>query len=108
MVHHVCAKLDGADPALQTWVAESGVAAIIADNHAVEVIPAHWRETPSDFMPLHQLCLFKLGIPLGELWYLTDLANWLRNHERFRFFLTAPALRLPGAVGSPLTPVATV
>ena len=58
--------------------------------------------------PLHELCLFKLGIPLGEIWWLTDLANHLRARKRNRFLLTAPPLRLPGAVGSPVTPVATV
>ncbi len=44
----------------------------------------------------------------GELWYLHELAAWLREHDRSRFLLTAPPLRLPGIVGSPLTPVATV
>jgi hypothetical protein len=47
-------------------------------------------------------------VPLGELWWLRDLATWLRAHGRSRFLLTAPPLRLPGAVGSPATPVATV
>ncbi len=59
-------------------------------------------------LPLHQHCLFKLGIHLGELWHLSELAAWLRAHGRTRFLLTAPPLRLPGAVGSPTTPVATV
>jgi hypothetical protein len=45
---------------------------------------------------------------LGELWYFTELAAWLRTNGRTRFLLTAPPLRLPGAVGSPATPVATV
>ena len=45
---------------------------------------------------------------LGELWHLTRLADWLRANNRSRFLLTAPPLRLPGAVGSPVTPVATV
>jgi hypothetical protein len=54
------------------------------------------------------LCLFKLGIHLGELWWLTDLAGYLRAAGRTRFLLTAPPLRLPGAVGSPVTPVGTV
>lgn len=53
-------------------------------------------------------CLFKLGVHLGELWYLHELATWLRAKGRNRFLLTAPPLRLPGAVGSPATPVATV
>ena len=46
--------------------------------------------------------------PSGEMWYLHELASWLREHDRSRFLLTAPPLRLPGAVGSPVTPVATV
>src|SRR5437588_515402 len=59
-------------------------------------------------LPLHEHCLFKLGVNLGELWYLTPLAKWLRENKRYRFLLTAPPLRLPGAVGSPATPIATV
>ncbi len=59
-------------------------------------------------LPLHEHCLFKLGVNLGELWHLTPLADWLRAHGRNRFLLTAPPLRLPGAVGSPTTPIATV
>ncbi len=57
---------------------------------------------------MHEHCLFKLGVNLGEIWYLGPLAGWLRAHNRYRFLLTAPPLRLPGAVGSPTTPIATV
>jgi hypothetical protein len=53
-------------------------------------------------------CLFKTGVNLGEIWRLSELADWLRASNRSRFLLTAPPLRLPGAVGSPATPVATV
>ena len=59
-------------------------------------------------LPIHNLCLFRLGVPLGEMWYLHELAAWLREHNRSRFLLTAPPLRMPGIVGSPLTPIATV
>ena len=48
------------------------------------------------------------GVYLGEIWLLSDLADWLRAHGRNRFLLTAPPLRLPGAVGSPANAVATV
>ncbi len=58
-------------------------------------------------LPLHQHCLFSRGIPLGELWYFTELALHLRQAKRSHFMLTAPPLRLTGAVGSPVTPVAT-
>ena len=107
-----CAVLDGNDPRLLQWITDSGVAAIAADNLAVErssSVGANLaRHKIGPGLPLHEHCLFKLGIHLGELWYLTELATWLRRHGRFRFFLTAPPLRLPGAAGAPATPVATV
>ncbi|MEC7655641.1 MAG: cyclase family protein, partial [Pseudomonadota bacterium] len=53
-------------------------------------------------------CLFKLGIHLGEMWYFTEIAEWLAANNRYRFFLTDPPLFLPGAVGSPANPVGTV
>ncbi|SEP05134.1 cyclase family protein [Trujillonella endophytica] len=99
--------LDGDDPALLEWIADSGISALVADNYAVEGWAARKPE-PHTLLPIHHLCLFKLGVPLGELWYLNDLAAWLRENERSRFLLTAPPLRLPGTQGSPLTPVATV
>lgn len=99
--------LDGSDPAILEWIDSSGIAALISDNYAVE----GWAEPndePHSLIPIHNLCLFKLGIPLGELWYTEELATWLREHNRNRFLLTAPPLRLPGAMGGPLTPIATV
>jgi kynurenine formamidase len=107
-VLHTCAALDGRDPRLQEWVIESGVAALISDNVAVERYPNNAGSGRRPLVPLHELCLFKLGIPLGELWWLTDLADYMRGAGRTRFLLTAPPLRLPGAVASPVTPVATV
>jgi kynurenine formamidase len=107
-----CAVLDGSDPALLNWITDSGIAAIAADNLAVEsssTLGVRKNIGPlGAVLPLHEHCLFKLGVHLGELWYLTELANWLHQHQRSRFLLTAPPLRLPGAVGSPVTPVATV
>lgn len=103
------AVLDGTDDRLLQWLTDSGVAALIADNVAVE---ARAGTPPEGFegsaMPLHDHCLFRIGVHLGELFLLSPLADWLRRHGRYRFLLTAPPLRLPGAVGSPATPVATV
>jgi hypothetical protein len=102
--------LDGEDTRLREWIDESGLVALAADNHAVEGRPQHPgpKSQRGPLMPLHELCLFKLGIHLGELWHLTPLASWLREHRRSRFLLTAPPLYLPGLVGSPVNPVATV
>jgi kynurenine formamidase len=90
------------------WITDSGLVALIADNYAVEAHPASPKAGPCATLPIHEHCLFKLGVHLGEIWHLTPLANWLRAHKRSRFLLTAPPLRLPGAVGSPATPIATV
>lgn len=107
-LHNSGAVLDGADTQLLNWITESGIAAICADNYAVEAYPARTEGEKKSLLPLHHHCLFKLGLPLAELWYLRDLAEWLSNNQRNRFLLTAPPLRLPGAVGSPVTPIATV
>ncbi len=94
---------------LLDWIADSQISALVADNYAVEGLLGKDRD-PSrhSFLPIHHLCLFKLGVPLGEMWYLHELASWLRAHGRSRFLLTAPPLRMPGVVGSPVTPIATV
>ena len=109
VLHGACAVLDGRDRRLLDWISSSGLAIIAADNYAVEAFPAApGADTCCSILPLHEHCLFKNGIHLGELWHLTPLAAWLRDHGRSRFLLTAPPLRLPGAVGSPVTPIATV
>lgn len=107
-LEHSCAVLDGRDDKLLQWVINSGLSVIACDNYAVESHPAPHKHGCCSDVPLHELCIFKLGIHLGELWNLTPLATWLRAHHRSRFLLTAPPLALPGAIGSPVTPVATV
>lgn len=110
-LHDTGSGLDGNDAKLLNWIVDTRLACLIADNPAVELV-VHKPLSPSPIrgprLPLHEHCLFKNGIHLGELWYLTPLARWLRANQRNRFLLTAPPLRLPGAVGSPATPVATV
>lgn len=110
MVRSFCPALDGWDDRLLQWITDSGLVALIADNRSVEF--EHGRPNPEaekgPLYPIHELCLFKLGIHLGELWYLAELTQWLRENKRYRFFLTAPPLHLPGAVGSPANAIATV
>lgn len=104
-----CAVLDGWDDKLLEWIASSGISAIASDNLAIEGVG---KKIPQGYkgsaLPLHEQCIFKLGMHLGELWYLAELANWLKNNGRNAFFLTAPPLKLRGAAGSPVTPVGTV
>lgn len=111
-LHALGSGLDGSDTALLNWITDSRLACLVADNPAVELPPAvsltRTNALKRPRLPLHEHCLFKCGIHLGELWWLTPLARWLRSEGRHRFLLTAPPLRLPGAAGSPVTPIATV
>lgn len=106
---HRCSGLDGFDDRLLRWIDDCGAAALVSDNEAVETLRDMGSMTNHGTrIPLHNLCLFKLGMPLGELFLLSDLADWLRANDRSRFLFTAPPLRLPGAVGSPVTGVGSV
>jgi kynurenine formamidase len=108
-LHANGAVLDGYDPKLLQWVTDSGVVALISDNMAVEDSQGYGEtQGGCSRLPLHRHCLFRLGVHLGELWELSALAKALRERGRSRFLLTAPPLRLPGAVGSPSTPIATI
>ena len=109
LLHSSCAVLDGYDDRLLDWITESGIAVIATDNMAVENSRGIGKTRGGQSrLPLHRHCLFRLGLHLGELWYLSELAAELRRQKRFRCLLTAPPLRVPGAVGSPVTPVATI
>jgi len=108
LLETTCTGLDGSDERLQRWITESRLVALISDNYAVELLPQSLAPGQCAMLPLHQHCLFRTGVNLGEIWRLSELADWLRSNNRSRFLLTAPPLRLPGAVGSPATPVATV
>jgi len=100
---------DYGDERILNWITKTGTVALISDNRAVEASPSRpCTEDHCASLPLHAHCLFKLGVYLGEIWLLSDLADWLRANGRSRFLLTAPPLRLPGAVGSPANAVATV
>ena len=100
--------LNGHDDRLLRWIDDSDIVAIASDNVCVELLDPRIGPNDETGLRLHEHCIFKLGIHLGELWYLKDLAEYLGARGRSAFLLTAPPLRLPGAVGSPACPIATV
>ena len=55
---------------------------LIADNYAVERAPSEIGSGRRANLPLHELCLFKLGIHLGEIWWLGDLNDYMRKAGR--------------------------
>ncbi|KAJ6008246.1 cyclase [Penicillium herquei] len=99
--HHVCG-IEGSKE-MARWLWDKHFAAVVSDNVAVEAMPPmeNGVELPMTNLVLHQWCLSLLGIPLGELWYLKDLAGKCKAHGKYTFLLTSSPLNVPGAVGSP-------
>lgn len=85
------------------WLHAREVAAIATDTNAVEVIPFEDPRTP---LPLHMLCIRDMGLTLGEMFYLEDLAADCASDGVWDFFFTAPPLKVSGGIGSPLNPLA--
>ncbi|WP_166652278.1 cyclase family protein, partial [Burkholderia pseudomallei] len=52
VLHQYGAALDGTDAELLQWITDSGIAAICADNYAVEAYPARERQGPRAMLPL--------------------------------------------------------
>ena len=58
------------------------------------------------FQPLHQVVIPNMGLTVGELWDLDQLADKCRDRKRYEFLLVAAPLPITGAVGSPINPLA--
>jgi kynurenine formamidase len=84
------------------WLHQRGVAAVAADNLMVET----GTTTADTLNPLHVLALQQMGLPLGEFFWLEDLAEACDQNARWDFQLVAAALPFERAVGSPVNPIA--
>jgi kynurenine formamidase len=85
------------------WLKEKDVAAIAADTYAVEVVP----ETAIGYgFPWHDVAIPSIGMTIGEMLYVKDLAEDCARDGIFEFFFCAPPLNLPGGTGSPINPQA--
>jgi kynurenine formamidase len=85
------------------WLHEREVCTVASDNWGVEVAPFRPRD---GVLALHCVLIRDLGMMLGEMWQLDELACACAADGQWDFFLSAPALRVTGAVGSPVSPVA--
>jgi kynurenine formamidase len=88
-----------------SWLRANDVAAVAADNLAVEHLGFSLAGDEVT-LPLHLLCLVDMGMMLGELWWLEDLATDCASDGVYTFHLVAAPLRVTGAVGSPVNPIA--
>lgn len=85
------------------WIHAKEIAAICTDTWGCEVRP---NETRDASQPWHWVVIPKIGITMGEIFYLKDLADDCARDGVYEFFFCAPPLPITGAVGSPINPLA--
>ena len=88
-----------------SWLHEHEVAAVASDNLMVED-PDPSQGVDGTFLPMHMLCLRDMGLMLGEYWDLGPLAADCAADGVYEFQLIAPPLKVVGAVGAPVSPIA--
>ena len=101
------------------WLWDHQISLVAADNIALEAWPADQsalgpviaeeqgrlaRSTHTGM--LHRILIPLLGIHIGELWDLDELAEFCAAQQRYEVFLTAEPLNIPGGVGSPANAIA--
>lgn len=96
-------QMPGLGMACVEWLHAREVAALATDTNAVEVIPF---EDPATPLPVHLLCIRDMGLTLGEMFDLEELAADCAGDGTWEFLFSAPPLKVTGGVGSPLNPLA--
>ena len=86
------------------WLHARQIAAIASDNYAVEVRPSELL--PAFRNPFHVVAIPNMGLTLGEIFYLDELAEDCVRDGRWEFLLVAPPLPVTRGVGTPINPSA--
>jgi kynurenine formamidase len=85
------------------WIADKRIAGVATDTWGVEVRP---NELENAFQPLHLVIVVNMGLLVGEIFYLDELARDCADDGVYEFLFVAPPLPITGAVGSPINPLA--
>lgn len=85
------------------WLRERDVAAVASDNWAIEVLPG---ESDEVVFSVHMVLIRDMGMTLGEILDLDELAADCEADGVWEFLLTAPPIKFTAAVGSPINPLA--
>ena len=86
-----------------TWLHDKEVAAISSDTWGVEVRPNRSEEF---HQPWHWLAIPMLGIAMGEMFHLDELAEDCAKDGVYEFLLIAPVIPFTNGAGSPVNPLA--
>jgi kynurenine formamidase len=85
------------------WLRERG-ASILGSDVVQDVRPSRVEGVNQ---PIHQLALMALGMPLIDNADLEALSEAAAQRRRWTYLLTINPLRVPGATGGPVNPIAT-
>jgi kynurenine formamidase len=86
-----------AGQATAAWLWDRQIAAMASDNPGLEAMPV---DAEVGFQ--HRRIIAMLGMPIGELWDLDDIAADCALDGRYDFLLVSAPLYVPGGVGSPI------
>jgi kynurenine formamidase len=85
------------------WCRTREIAAVATDTWGVEVRP---NEVEGVMQPLHWIVIPLVGLTLGEMFYVKELAQDCAEDGIYEFFFCGASLPFTGAVGCPLNPMA--
>jgi kynurenine formamidase len=85
------------------WLRERGVS-ILGSDVVQDVRPSRVEGVNQ---PVHQMALMSLGMPLIDNADLEALSDAASQRHRWTYLLTINPLRVPGATGGPVNPIAT-
>lgn len=85
------------------WIHRKDIAAICFDTWGCEVRP---NESTEIGQPWHWVVIPMIGITMGEIFNVRELAQDCLSDGVYEFFFCAPSLPITGAVGSPINPIA--
>ena len=104
-----CSYLDAHDEALLEWIADSQISALVADNYAVEGLLGKDQRPEPPLVPADPPPLPVQARRPARRALVPARAGDVAARARPQPLPAHRApLRLPGIVGSPLTPIATV
>jgi kynurenine formamidase len=87
------------------WCQEKEIAAICTDTWGVEVRP---NETTEANQPWHWVVIPAMGLYMGEMFDLKELAEDCAKDKVYEFFFCGAPLVIPGGTGSPINPQAII
>jgi kynurenine formamidase len=85
------------------WLQEKQVAGVCTDTWGVEVRP---NETKDVNQPWHWVVIPAMGLYMGEMFDLKELAEDCAKDKVYEFFFCGAPLIIPGGTGSPINPQA--